>query len=105
MAYQNPTSGRKSRGALSDAVGTYIQVEKIAQIALVLPSAVLIGWLGGMWLDDHFHQSWMTLTGFILGCIAGFSSAIKMAMQMVNEPARRSDSGTDSKGQDSNDSQ
>lgn len=105
MAYQNPTSGRKSRSALSEAVGTYIQVEKIGQIALVLPSAVLIGWLGGMWLDGHFHQSWMTLTGFVLGCIAGFSSAIRMAMQMVNEPARKPGAGNDSKGPGSNDLQ
>lgn len=105
MAYQNPTPGRKPRGAFSEAIGSVVQMEKIVQIVLVLPCAVLIGWGAGMWLDDHFHQSWMTLTGFVLGCIAGFSSVIKMAMQTVNEPGKRSDSGADAKGRDSNDPQ
>jgi len=65
-----------------------VQVEKIAQIAFVLPCAVCIGWLGGMWLDQHFHQDWMTLVGFILGCVAGMSSAIRMALDMVKDPKR-----------------
>ena len=105
MAYQNPTPERKSRGAFSEAIGSVVQMEKIVQIVLVLPCAVLIGWGAGIALDDHFHTSWMTLTGFVLGCIAGFSSVIKMAMQTVNEPARKSGGGTDSKGPVKNDPQ
>jgi len=90
MPYHNPIPERKDRGSLSGAVKTYVQVEKIAQIAFVLPSAVLIGWLGGAWLDGHFHQSWMAITGFVLGCIAGFTTTIRMAMDLVKDPKKPS---------------
>jgi ATP synthase protein I len=95
MPYHNPIPERKSRGDLPEAVKSYIQVEKIAQIAFILPSAVLIGWLGGTWLDNHFHQSWMTITGFILGCIAGFTTTIRMALELVADPKKKSGVGTD----------
>lgn len=89
MPYNNPIPERKKSGGLADAMKTYVQVEKIAQIAFVLPSAVLIGWLGGVWLDAKLHQSWMTMTGFILGCIAGFTTTIRMAMDLVKEPKKQ----------------
>ncbi len=89
MNDRDSNPGQKTRGTLADAAKTYIQVEKIAQIGLVLPCAVLIGWLGGTWLDNHFHQSWMTLTGFLLGSVAGMTSAIRMAMAMVSGPAKK----------------
>jgi F0F1-type ATP synthase assembly protein I len=98
MEQRDPSTDGKNRGGLADVAKTYVQVEKIAQIGLVLPSAVLIGWLGGTWLDSHLHQSWMAITGFLLGCIAGMTSAIRMAMAMVADPAkkrnRRDSSGT-----------
>ncbi len=87
---------KKTSGALADAAKTYIQVEKIAQIGLVLPCAVLIGWLGGTWLDHHFHQSWMTITGFLLGCVAGMTSAVRMAMALVNDPSKKRGHRSDS---------
>ena len=93
MSNDDSSSGGKKRSGLGEAVGTYVQVEKIAQIALVLPCAVLIGWLGGTWLDHRFHQTWMTLTGFILGCIAGFTSSIRMAMALVKDPGKKAGPG------------
>lgn len=95
MAYNNPIPERKDGGGLAGFGKTYVQVEKIAQIAIVLPCAVLIGWLGGAWLDLHLHQSWITVVGFVLGCAAGMSAAIRMAMALVAEPKRKS--GTDTK--------
>lgn len=89
MAHRDNSTRRSTRGGLADAAKTYIQVEKIAQIGLVLPCAVLIGWLGGTWLDGHFHQSWMTLTGFLLGCVAGMTSAVRMAMALVSDSAKK----------------
>lgn len=90
MPFHNPIPGRENNDKLSkgmrSGLQSVVQVEKISQIAFILPVAVLIGWLGGAWLDQHFHQSWMTLTGFILGSIAGMTSAIKLALSMVNEP-------------------
>lgn len=104
MPYDNPTPERKTGGKLHEAVKTYVQVEKVGQIALVLPSAVLIGWLGGVWLDGHFHQSWMTITGFLLGCVAGMTSVIRMAMTLVAEPKKNGGPGSDSKNPPSSDS-
>lgn len=86
MPYHKPIPESSKPNAFSSGLRSYVQVEKIAQIAIVLPCAVCIGWLGGAWLDAHLHQSWMTIVGFVLGCVAGMSSAIKMAMSMVAEP-------------------
>jgi F0F1-type ATP synthase assembly protein I len=96
MPSDNPTPERKTRGGLAEAAKTYVQVEKVAQIAFVLPCAVLIGWLGGVWLDNHFHQSWMTITGFLLGCVAGMTTAIRMAMALVQEPKKNAGPHSDS---------
>ncbi|MGB6194449.1 MAG: AtpZ/AtpI family protein [Terracidiphilus sp.] len=93
MADHDPNAERKTRSGLAEAAKSYIQVEKIAQIGLVLPCAVLIGWLGGAWLDGHFHQSWMTITGFLLGCIAGMTSAIRMAMGLVADSGKKRKQG------------
>ncbi len=73
------------------------------QIALVLPCAVLIGWGGGAWLDMHFHQSWITVAGIVLGSIAGMMSAIRMALAAVsssraeNEPEQEAEKGKSGK--------
>jgi F0F1-type ATP synthase assembly protein I len=98
MPYNNPIPERKKSGGLPEALKTYVQVEKIAQIAFVLPSAVLIGWLGGVWLDAKLHQSWMTMTGFILGCIAGFTTTIRMAMDLVAEPKKHAQKDEEKNG-------
>lgn len=95
MPYNDPIPERKDRGGLAGFARSYVQVEKVAQIALVLPCAVLIGWLGGSWLDHKFNQSWITVVGFVLGCAAGLSAAIRMAMALVADP--KSSSRTDSK--------
>lgn len=89
MTYHNPIPERKDGGGLADVAKTYVQVEKVAQIAIVLPCAVLIGWLGGAWLDSHLHQSWIAVVGFVLGCAAGLSAAIRMAMTLVAEPKKK----------------
>ncbi len=73
----------KPGGGLGSGFGAYVQAEKLVQIALVLPCAVLIGWGGGAWLDMHFHQSWITAGGDRSGSVAGMMSAIRMAMAAV----------------------
>jgi ATP synthase protein I len=88
MAYHKPIPESSSRNIFSGGLRAYVQVEKLGQIALVLPCAVCIGWLGGAWLDQHFQQHWMTIVGFLLGCVAGMTSAIRMALDMVKDPKR-----------------
>ena len=97
MPFNRPIPDRKPRGKTSMGVDGLIQAEKVVQIALVLPSAVLIGWLGGAWLDSRLHQSWITLAGFTLGSIAGMVSAIRMAMSYAANPKveNKNGNGTD----------
>lgn len=57
-----------------------VQAERLFQIALVLPMAVLIGWFFGALLDRWLHQTWITVVGLILGMIAGMMEAVRMAM-------------------------
>lgn len=97
MPFNNPIPDRKPRDKTSMGVQGLVQAERVVQIALVLPSAVLIGWLGGAWLADRLHQPWITLAGFMLGSIAGMVSAIRMALSAGANPkaANKDGNGTD----------
>jgi F0F1-type ATP synthase assembly protein I len=102
VPYHNPIPERKQRGeaevnpapdksndGLSGGglIGAWIQAEKMIQIALVLPCAAFIGWLPGVWLDRHFHQTWMAMAGVVFGIVAGLVTAIRMAVVYANDPA------------------
>jgi len=80
---------KQSRSAgspkLSGGLGTLVEAEKLIQIAILLPSAVFIGWLGGVWLDNHFHQSWIGIVGMIFGGISGLVHVIRVALAAGNE--------------------
>lgn len=90
MPFHDPILSSKKTSKVGEAAKTYVQVEKIAQIVFVLPCAVLIGWLGGSWLDHHLHQKWMTVVGFVFGCAAGFLSVFRMTKELVSDPKPRS---------------
>jgi ATP synthase protein I len=55
-----------------------VEAEKLMQIALILPSAVFVGWLPGAWLDLHLHQSWMAPVGMVFGGISGMVCVFRM---------------------------
>lgn len=59
---------RKKGRALEELV----KAESMIQLAIALPAGCVIGWLAGSWLDRHFHQSWIAITGILLGAAAGF---------------------------------
>jgi ATP synthase protein I len=77
MAFNPLNPDKKSSGGLGKSV---TQSERLFQIALVLPIAVLIGWFFGAALDRWFHQSWITIVGIVLGMIAGMLEAVRMAL-------------------------
>jgi F0F1-type ATP synthase assembly protein I len=56
----------------SSALGGYIQAESMVQLALAIPVGCFVGILLGSWLDKHFHQHWMAVTGLFLGSAGGF---------------------------------
>jgi F0F1-type ATP synthase assembly protein I len=82
-----PTPRPSTDGKQSAAVASYVQAEKLLQIAFVLPCAMLIGWGAGWWIDRHFHTRWASILGLVLGITAGMVSAIRMALD-AGKPAK-----------------
>ena len=66
----NPTNppSRKSNGGLQG----FAQAESLVQLAFAVPVGCFVGILLGTWLDRHFHQHWMAVTGLFLGAAGGF---------------------------------
>jgi ATP synthase protein I len=105
MPFHRPIPESKSRNRSSFGLGSLVEAEKLMQIAMVLPSAVFIGWLVGSWLDHRLHHSWMTLTGIMLGCISGLYFVIQTAVaaeRAINtDDAGRSGTGKESSEKES----
>lgn len=80
MPYNNPVPESKTRGKAAGGLQSLVQAEKLMQIAFVLPSAMIIGWLAGAWAGAKLHQPWMTVAGVIFGCVAGLYYVIRLAM-------------------------
>jgi ATP synthase protein I len=99
MPYQRPIPDSNPRKKGSAIVYSMVQAEKLIQIALVLPSAVLIGWAGGAWLDSRFHQSWIAIVGLTLGSISGLLSAYRLALT-AEKSSRRVDESQNENGKD-----
>ena len=64
----------------ASGLSAYVEAEKLMQIAFVLPSAVLIGWLGGALADHLLHQKWIVIVGIILGSISGLVFVVQTAV-------------------------
>ena len=77
MPFNPPSPDQKPQ---QRAVKSLAQAERLMQIALVLPAAVLIGWFFGSMLDRWLHQHWITFVGIVLGMIAGMLEAVRMAL-------------------------
>lgn len=77
----NDDSNPQSKNT-KDGIGLHslVQAEKLMQIAFVLPSAMIVGWLAGAWADSKLHQSWLTIAGIIFGCVSGLVYVIRLAM-------------------------
>jgi len=82
MAKPDPKSNPAQR---SSGLQTLVQVEKLTQIAVVLPAAVLIGWGAGALLDKWLHQDWIYIAGVVFGAIAGMTEAIRQALRAGQE--------------------
>jgi len=55
----------------------WVQVGRYSQLALVLPSATIVGWLLGTALDHWLHTSWINIVGLLLGSAAGLIEVIR----------------------------
>ncbi len=76
------TPSAKPEAAKSNGgIKTLVKAEQLMQIALVLPVAVVIGWLAGVLLDKWLHQHWIYIVGLILGAVAGLMEAVRQALR------------------------
>jgi ATP synthase protein I len=78
MPEPNPNPDGKKRSENLEAI---VKVERLTQIAVVMPAAVLIGWGMGALLDKWLHQDWIYIVGLVFGAIAGMVEAIRQAFR------------------------
>lgn len=99
VAYHRPIPDRKLRDGKAGSGGmlnTWVQAEKLFQIAMMLPSAGFIGWLAGYGLDRWLHQAWIGIVGAVAGILAGLVAAVRLAMTYGDTATGASDnSGKD----------
>ncbi|MFZ0761852.1 MAG: AtpZ/AtpI family protein [Candidatus Sulfotelmatobacter sp.] len=55
----------------------WVQVSRYTQLALLLPSATVVGWLLGTALDRWLHTSWISIVGLLLGTAAGLVEVVR----------------------------
>jgi len=73
-------SDRKN-GGLHDLV----KAESMIELALAIPAGCLIGWAVGTWLDHHFHQQWIAVTGIVMGAVGGFIQIYRTAARYLKD--------------------
>jgi len=93
MPYNNPIPERRPSHKAGIGLQSLVQAEKLLQVAFVLPSAMVVGWLAGAWADSKLHQSWLTIVGIILGCTSGLVYVIRLALAAEKQVGRPETSG------------
>jgi F0F1-type ATP synthase assembly protein I len=73
----DPTPDPKNSGRNN----VWVQVGRYSQLALVLPSATVVGWWLGTALDHWLHTSWISIVGLLLGSVAGLIEVIRTVLR------------------------
>jgi F0F1-type ATP synthase assembly protein I len=95
-----PESKQPEKG--SGGLRSYVEAEKLMQIAFVLPSAVVIGWLAGALADHLLHQKWIVIVGIVLGSISGLVFVVQTAVA-AEKNSRKMDTTQNGTGKGSSD--
>lgn len=82
MPEPSPNPKEKKRSETLDSI---VKVERLTQIAVVMPAAVLVGWGIGALLDKWLHTQWIYIVGVVLGSIAGLVEAVRQALRAERE--------------------
>lgn len=97
MPFNRPLPESDARSKRASGIDAIVKAETGIQIALVLPSSVVICWLLGAWADKRFHQSWIAILGVVFGAISGLVYVIQYVLradrQDRNENAAQSGTG------------
>jgi ATP synthase protein I len=80
VPFNRPIPESKQQNKGPSGVKSLADAEKLMQIAILLPCSAFVGWLGGAWLGDHFHQTWMPLAGILFGGISGLVYVVRLVM-------------------------
>lgn len=83
---EEPKQPGESAGPRRGAMGDIVKAETMVQLAIALPAGCVLGWLGGSWLDRHFHQGWIGVAGIVLGAVAGFLQIYRTARGFLKDP-------------------
>jgi ATP synthase protein I len=94
MPFHDPIPERKTGGKAAGGLANLVQAEKLFQVAFVLPSAMVIGWLAGAWADQKLHQTWITIVGVIFGCISGLVYVVRLAMDAEKGSGKNEKTGS-----------
>jgi len=57
------------------------QAGKYLELGFLLPACTFVGWAAGAGLDRWLGTKWLTLTGVVLGIVAGFVQMIRVALR------------------------
>jgi ATP synthase protein I len=77
----SPDERKSQSSGARDGLNTFVQAERLLQIAFVLPAALLIGWAAGALLDKWLHTHWIYIVGLLFGAAAGLFEAVRQAMR------------------------
>jgi ATP synthase protein I len=78
MSPDTPDPDRKNSGKKENF---WVQTARYSQLAVVLPAALVVGWLIGAALDRWLHTTWLYLAGILVGIAAGFVELLRTAMR------------------------
>ncbi|MGD0570084.1 MAG: AtpZ/AtpI family protein [Candidatus Sulfotelmatobacter sp.] len=76
-----PSDPSPDRENSSRKENVWVQVGRYSQLALVLPSATVMGWLLGAALDRWLHTKWIGILGLLLGTAAGLIEVIRTVLR------------------------
>jgi ATP synthase protein I len=80
MPFHRPIPESHTKRKASGGIEALVEGEKALQLALILPSAVFVGWVFGALADRWLHQSWIGIAGLVFGAVSGLVYIIRFAI-------------------------
>jgi F0F1-type ATP synthase assembly protein I len=102
MPFHRAIPESKPPEKVKSGLRSYVEAEKLMQIAFVLPAAVVIGLALGMWADHLLHQRWIVIAGIVFGCVSGLYFVVQTAMA-AEKSSRKEDGPQNGSGTGSGD--
>jgi F0F1-type ATP synthase assembly protein I len=65
--------------------GAWQQVGRYGELGFLLPACTFVGWAMGAGLDRWLGTHWLTLTGVVVGIVAGFVQMVRVAMRAAEK--------------------